>query len=591
MIDFQFNFPSESLREFESPNQLPNLIVLTGKNGSGKTHILNAIKSGALTVIADGTGLLPAEVSHVSFNGLNVTGGDAYSSQMAQQACQQIWEVFAGWRNSYDNEIRNRQIERSLDFTVYIQRFRNVNDPNTERVFSAVTYVLRQESEVPLDQLNKLHFWKNIFDPETSTNEVDFFEQNFAKLFAEYQVSLIKQHFYKYMQEQGYDYAPSVNDSALRALENNKPWDFVNNVLREAKFDFRVLPPDFWDTEEFDYRIRLKKRSSGAEVEFGQLSTGERVLFALALVRYKAEKRATTFPKVILLDEPDAPLHPAMTETLIDVLNRIFVDQYHTNVIMTTHSPATVALSKEDHVFTVKASGSPNKVSIIPASKQSALDELASGFVAISNEENQERVDFEIKQSRKPILFVEGDTDKAIIETAWKKIYPNDAQPFKTVSCGNYDQVRYKIDATTVEEFSDSNTIGIMDFDEAYTAFNGLRSDFSNITGTKSTCLMRTRPNESKEITCLLLPVPNFRDSYASKALGAKSKLSIELLFTDTVLNANNNLRNEQQPGGTVIPVFQGNKSRFAKNIVPRLDVVEFDAFKPLLEILKNKFV
>jgi len=485
----------------------------------------------------------------------------------------------------------NRQIDRSIDFTVYIQRFRNVNDPNTERAYNAITYVLRQESDVPLENLTKLHFWKNIFDPETSTNEVDFFEQNFAKLFAEYQVSLIKQHFYKYMQEQGYDYAPAVNDQTLSTLESNKPWDFVNSVLREAKFDFRVLPPEFWDTEEFDYRIKLKKQSSGAEVEFSQLSTGERVLFALALVRYKAEKRATTFPKLILLDEPDAPLHPAMTETLIEVLNKIFVDEYNTNVIMTTHSPATVALSREDHVFTVKASGSPNKVTILPASKQSALDELASGFVAISNEENQERVDFEIKQSRKPILFVEGDTDKAILETAWKKIYPNEAQPFKTIACGNYDQVRYKIDATTVEEFSDSNTIGVMDFDEAYSAFNGLRSGFSQITGTKSTCLTRTRPNDNKEILCLLLPVPTYRDSYASKTLGAKSKLTIEMLFTDTVLSASNNLRNEPQPGGGTIPVFQGNKSRFAKSIVPRLDAAEFDAFKPLLEIFKNKFV
>jgi energy-coupling factor transporter ATP-binding protein EcfA2 len=589
MIDFQFNFPSESIREFESPNQLPNLIVLTGKNGSGKTHILNAIKSGALTVIVDGTVLLPAEVSHVPFNGLNVTGGDTYSSQMAQQACQQIWGVFVDWRNSYSTGLLNRQIERSTDFAVYIQRFRNVNDPNNERSFNAITYVLRHESGIPLERLNKLHFWKNIFDPETSTNEVDFFEQNFAKLFAEYQVSLIKQHFYKYMQGQGYDYAPAVNDRALSALESNKPWDFVNDVLREAKFDFRVLPPDFWDTEEFDYRIRLKKRSSGAEVEFGQLSTGERVLFALALVRYKAEKRANTFPKVILLDEPDAPLHPAMTETMIEVLNKIFVDQYHTSVIMTTHSPATVALSKEDHVFTVKASDNPNKVTIMPASKQSALDELASGFVAISNEENQERVDFEIKQSRKPILFVEGDTDRSIIETAWKKIYPTEVQPFKTIACGNYDQVRHKIDTTTVEEFSDSHTVGVMDFDEAYTAFNGLKSDFSMITGSKSTCLMRTRPNESKEIICLLLPVPSFRDSYASKTLGAKSKLSIELLFTDVVLGASDNLRSEPQPGGAVVPVFQGNKSRFAKTTVPRLDAAEFDAFKPILEILKNK--
>lgn len=583
-MNLQFNTPYASINQLVSPANLPDFVILTGENGSGKSHLLAALTNNSVIAYSDQQPIDSRDIVYVPFGALNVTGGDSYSSQMAHQACDQVWGNFISWRQAYNDQNAAGQI----DFTSFIQRYRNVNDQNQENIFRAVDFTIRAEVDLPLSKITKRHFWKNIFDPETSTAGVGFFEQNFAKLFAEYQVSLINHRFFKFMDSEGYEDIPSVNEESLQQLESNKPWDFVNEVLSAANFDFEVVPPDFWDTAEFDYKIVLRKKSSGAEVIFSELSTGEQVLFALALVRYKAEKRSNSFPALMLLDEPDAPLHPVMTESMISVLRDVFVGKYNTKVIVTTHSPATVALAPEQSVFTIKASGQPNTVTIDPASKEEALSILASGFVAITSDENQDRLSFEINRTSKPILFVEGPTDKVLVETAWKKIYPGVTQPFITIPCGDFTQIRFKIDATTVDEFSDREVVAVMDFDSAYDAFNGLKN-FIDASTDPMNCLAKKRQNGTKNITCLLLPVPTHRNSYASPVMGSMSKLSIELLFEDDVLTQNNNLTDEALPGGATVKIFQGSKSGFAGRAA-RLDDSKFIHFKPLLEQLKNIF-
>jgi hypothetical protein len=55
------------------------------------------------------------------------------------------------------------------------------------------------------------------------------------------------------------------------------------------------------------------------------------------------------------LDEPDAHLHPSLAKRLIQVLQEAFVERFGTRVILTTHSPSTVAFTPEESLFEVKA--------------------------------------------------------------------------------------------------------------------------------------------------------------------------------------------------------------------------------------------
>ncbi|KQO12924.1 hypothetical protein ASF09_01045 [Sphingomonas sp. Leaf242] len=87
------------------------------------------------------------------------------------------------------------------------------------------------------------------------------------------------------------------------------------------------------------------------------------------------------FPKLLLLDEPEAHLHPSMTTQFLDAISETLVKKYGVRVIMTSHSPSTVALAPVDAVFEI-ASGS----SIIKpiTSRSDIISVLTAGLITVT---------------------------------------------------------------------------------------------------------------------------------------------------------------------------------------------------------------
>ena len=83
----------------------------------------------------------------------------------------------------------------------------------------------------------------------------------------------------------------------------------------------------------------------------------------------------------MLLDEPDAHLHPSMTQQFMDVVQQVLVERYKVRVVMTTHSPSTVALAPEGSIFQMERS---NPVITRVASKSDAVGLLTAGLVTVS---------------------------------------------------------------------------------------------------------------------------------------------------------------------------------------------------------------
>jgi hypothetical protein len=81
------------------------------------------------------------------------------------------------------------------------------------------------------------------------------------------------------------------------------------------------------------------------------------------------------------MDEPDAHLHPSMTSHFMNVVNDVLVGRYGARVIMTTHSPSTVALAPEGSVFVM----SRTQPRITPShSKAETVGLLTAGLVVVS---------------------------------------------------------------------------------------------------------------------------------------------------------------------------------------------------------------
>ncbi|MDA3135675.1 ATP-binding protein [Pseudomonas syringae] len=86
-----------------------------------------------------------------------------------------------------------------------------------------------------------------------------------------------------------------------------------------------------------------------------------------------------------MLDEPDAFLHPQMVEKMYDVLF-ILVREYNVHIVMTTHSPTTVALARGE-IYKLEGG------SVVLQDKDSAIAELLDGVTQLSiDPENQRQV-------------------------------------------------------------------------------------------------------------------------------------------------------------------------------------------------------
>ena len=136
---------------------------------------------------------------------------------------------------------------------------------------------------------------------------------------------------------------------ALDAKLGRAPWDLVNEALSAAEFAYRVVSPIGTNLEDI-FQLKLLDTVLGVEITPADLSSGEKAILRTLLWLFRARQQGQ-FAKLYLLDEPDAHLHPSMTQQFLNVINDVLVQRYGIRVILATHSPSTVALAPEGSVF------------------------------------------------------------------------------------------------------------------------------------------------------------------------------------------------------------------------------------------------
>ena len=168
------------------------------------------------------------------------------------------------------------------------------------------------------------------------------------------------------------------------------PWNAFNKIGAMLNFKFELDEPNI-DEKKFDVRLRDKERK--VFISPDSLSSGEKVIFSLFVAMYTTHS-SEHLPSLIIFDEPDAYLHPSLCSTMLRVIQDVFIGEHGIKVIMTTHSPTTVAMLPETSLYCMK-DGVMKKVT-----KQDAILSLTSGLNTIS-------VYYEnVKQ-----VFVEADND------------------------------------------------------------------------------------------------------------------------------------------------------------------------------------
>ncbi|TGK94056.1 AAA family ATPase [Leptospira bourretii] len=350
---------------------LPDFVILTGVNGAGKTQILNAIFQNILKTYDDDNIKELNPKKYVAPHSLSPNESILVTRDQLNQNTHTILQQF----NQY---LQNKQNNANFQYT---QIFR-ANSAQKKIIEQIAQNANKKIEELTADDV---YLYYPIDD---RLQESDVFYQNFSNLFKRYQDKFEENAYRQYRKEvRNETEFTFLTDKEFRTAFGEPPWDFVNKIIKEASLDYHINPPTNLHRDT-PFQLKLVNNYSGVEILFGDLSSGEKVLMSLALAIYNSNFDIE-FPKILLMDEPDASLHPSMSKKFLDVIQKVFVNEKKVKVIISTHSASTVALAPEDSIFVVNKTG----IRIEKAKKDKALKILTSGVPSFSvNYENRRQV-------------------------------------------------------------------------------------------------------------------------------------------------------------------------------------------------------
>lgn len=337
-MDIEFDGKYKSITNLSWTN-IPDFVVITGPNGTGKSQLLELIYSAIAgdnyhRVKITGNNITPDEVIYLRGEWqLNQT---TYINLANIQ--QQLEGHFNSFTSNYNSHVKNR------NYWIY---------------------------QKVLEKANKTH--------QTLLKE-EFFEF-FPEVFADNESQLgqkIGEIFYNYRLSEIELQAQNIKPDDIEKIIGKKPWDVLREIIKESRLPFEINDPSsngFRDT----FHLAFTHQTLKEEVFLNNLSSGEKVLVSLVFYLYKSQEKKM-FPKLMLLDEPDAHLHPSMAQQFLNVIKNVLVDKYGVQVIMTTHSPSTVVLAPSDSIYEMSATEPRMRKS---PSKNYAVSLLTAGLVYV----------------------------------------------------------------------------------------------------------------------------------------------------------------------------------------------------------------
>lgn len=344
-MQLKFVRPFESITEFDEVI-LPSFVVLTGANGSGKTHLLRAITSGHVTV----DNLSTAAMSFFDSSSFQASGSNAPPDDVHRWVPLEAWNILVGqkfferaekvytevfgdappdtidWNAASDPALAKYRDEISMRLPRPNLEDGNMNlFPDYRGFFRRHPGPAHLVSEALLvNQITPaIHEGRSRFNLELSSLFTAYIRNQCRWVISQL--------------DQG---AVGPKDALLQEYVSKfpPPWlalDLVFSELREISgkddlFNFEFTrpdsPPSFlnWQAEKFQSQLRLK--DSGKVIQTTSLSSGERIIVTLLTMLYASHERQA-LPRLLLLDEVDASLHPSIVKLLLHVVQRSIVPQ------------------------------------------------------------------------------------------------------------------------------------------------------------------------------------------------------------------------------------------------------------------------
>lgn len=295
---------------------------------------------------------------------------------------------------------------------------------------------------------------------------------------------------------------------------------------------------------------------------------------------------------LILLDEPDAFLHPKWQLNLCkEIIEHSGESISKSHLLINSHCASTL-VSSQDRQITLFEFNSDH-IEATQISKKDALSRLTEGFISLDTDESKLRIDNVLRNSNKPILFVEGPSDVIILETAYKKLKGNAEMPFLVQDAFNCGFLKILMkEGSIFRKYPTKKFFALFDFDDAYEDWRDVGGDFLEVDCHKGLCKKLT----DKDGYVLLIPVPNnalktqaIDETNPIEKIIPKPHISIEHLFWE-VTELRSYFKETIISGKNTI-CFKGDnyKIKFAEEKITALSADKFNIFKPIFDLIESK--
>jgi predicted ATPase len=313
-MEIKFEGKYKSITSFNW-TEIPKFVVITGPNGTGKSQLLDLIyntvtnnKETSERVSISGTVIKPNEITFLK----------------------------GEWQLQNTGHVSLFTIQQKLDtyFNNLQQGNHRYNQPNQIKLNYAIQEILRKTGKQH-NTISKEEFFENF--PEILIEQESQLSQKIGEVFYNYRLSEIEL------------LSKRVTEEDIKKEIGEKPWIVLREIIKESKLPFDINDPSENGIRD-GFQLKLTHQILKEEIKFDDLSSGEKVLISLVFYLYNSQEK-NVFPKLLLLDEPDAHLHPSMSQQFLNVIKNVLVDKFSVQIIMTTHSPSTVILAPNDCIY------------------------------------------------------------------------------------------------------------------------------------------------------------------------------------------------------------------------------------------------
>ncbi len=374
-------------------------------------------------------------------------------------------------------------------------------------------------------------------------------------------------------------------------------WENIKALLQKIKKRTDVR---FGIGPRGGYRVSIVEENEDGSAKkqllpsIDNLSLGESILLNLFIniIRHgdNPPKNTEQIRGIVAIDEIDVHLHTDLQNTVLPELIKLFPK---IQFIITTHSPLFLLGMKKtfsEDGFEVRNMPTGE---VITTERFSEFEDAYD--ILEETEKFEDEVKLQAKGDKKPILLLEGKTDKKIFEKAWEILNPTVDFPYCILDIKdghNAKDIKFQLEKA--DAFQSDFVFGIFDFDEeGYNQWNGLKKqEFEE----KSQIL---KSHKTKKYYALLLPCleDNFKNSSLKEqvfnsdgeSLKNKTVFSIEHMFYDFLKDEQKELFvKEALYGGSIIKFPDSKKNDFCDWVCNNGTKDDFKNFENIFKIIEK---